>query len=145
MVWHGLRNGEFQREEVRGFSLSHKGFHAMASSCPIDFDVTRLQESVRAVYTRVARDPSGDFHFHRGLDHAVERLGYDRAELEALPRLATERFAGVGNPLALGQLAPGEHVLDHACGAGMDALLAARRVGSDGSVVGVDMTPAMRE
>jgi SAM-dependent methyltransferase len=117
----------------------------MAATCPIDFDVAHLRASVSEVYTRVAGDPTGDFHFHRGLTYAVEQLGYDRRELEALPSVATERFAGVGNPLALGRLAPGETVLDHACGAGMDALLAARRVGVAGRVIGVDMTPAMRE
>jgi len=88
---------------------------------------------------------NGDFHFHRGLEYAVELLGYDRNELEALPRASTLRFAGVGNPLAMGPLAAGEIVLDHACGAGMDLLLAARRVGSTGRVIGVDMTQAMRE
>jgi len=117
----------------------------MAATCPIDFDVTSLRESVRAVYTRVAADPTGDFHFHRGLDYAVEHLGYERAELEALPHVATERFAGVGNPLAMSALAAGQTVLDHACGAGMDLLLAARRVGNGGRAIGVDMTPAMRE
>jgi SAM-dependent methyltransferase len=116
----------------------------MAASCPIDFDIVRLEESVRAVYTRVAEDPHGDFHFHRGLDYAVERLGYDRQELEALPKLATDCFAGVGNPLALGPIANGERVLDHACGAGTDLLLAAKRVGAGGRVIGVDVTPAMR-
>src|SRR5215467_7913583 len=108
----------------------------MAASCPMDFDVARLREGVQAMYTRVATDPNGVFHFHRGIDYAVDRLGYDRTELEALPRVTTERFAGVGNPLALGQLAEGEVVLDHACGAGMDALLAARRVGPTGRVIG---------
>ncbi|HXK19210.1 MAG TPA: methyltransferase domain-containing protein [Polyangiaceae bacterium] len=117
----------------------------MAATCPIDFDVATLRESVRAVYTRVAADPSGDFHFHRGLEYAVAQLGYDRNELLALPSAATQRFAGVGNPLAMGAPAPGETVLDHACGAGMDLLLAARRVGSTGRAIGVDMTEAMRE
>jgi SAM-dependent methyltransferase len=100
---------------------------------------------VRAVYTRVATQPSGDFHFHRGVEYAVEQLGYDRQELAALPSAATERFAGVGNPLAMDALAPGETVLDHACGAGMDLLLAARRVGRSGCALGVDMTEAMRD
>ena len=117
----------------------------MAATCPIDFDIASLRESVRAVYTRVADDPSGEFHFHRGVDYAVERLGYDRRELEALPRASTQRFAGVGNPLSMGGVDPGQTVLDHACGAGMDVLLAARRVGPGGRVVGVDMTQAMRE
>jgi SAM-dependent methyltransferase len=97
------------------------------------------------VYTRVAADPTCDFHFHRGLEYAVERLGYDPTELATLPRISTERFAGVGNPLAMAPPTFGETVLDHACGAAMDLLLAARRVGSTGRAIGVDMTQAMRE
>src|SRR3954470_8813260 len=98
----------------------------MAATCPLDFDIGTLRERVRSVYSRVATDPGGDFHFHRGPDYAVRTLGYDRAELEALPARATARFAGVGNPLAIGPVVEGEVVLDHACGAGMDLLLAAR-------------------
>jgi arsenite methyltransferase len=97
------------------------------------------------MYDRLARDPNGDFHFHRGPAYAVERLRYDAAELAQLPADCTERFAGVGNPLRVGAIQPGETVLDHACGAGQDLLLAARRVGSSGRAIGVDMTPAMRE
>lgn len=117
----------------------------MAASCPIGFDVDRLREQVLATYDRVARDPHGDFHFHRGPDYAAQYLRYDRAELALLPSSATERFAGVGNPHRIGPIQPGETVLDHACGAGMDLLLAARRVGPTGRAIGVDMTPAMRE
>jgi arsenite methyltransferase len=117
----------------------------MAATCPLDFDIGTLRERVRSMYSRVATDPEGDFHFHRGLDYAVRVLGYDRADLEALPARATARFAGVGNPLAIGPVSEGETVLDHACGAGMDLLLAARRVGPSGKAIGVDVTPLMRE
>lgn len=116
----------------------------MATMAPSGFDAARLREAIRVTYERVARDPSGDFHFHRGRAYAVERLGYDRDELDALPREATDRFAGVGNPLQIGPVHAGETVLDHACGAGTDLLLAARRVGASGRAVGVDITPEMR-
>jgi arsenite methyltransferase len=117
----------------------------MAATCPLRFDVTTLHDSIRSVYTRVADDPTGDFHFHRGAAYAARALGYDPQELEALPARATSRFAGVGNPLAVARIAIGQTVLDHACGAGMDLLLAARRVGPSGRAIGVDMTPRMRE
>lgn len=116
----------------------------MAASCPQGFDVARLRMRVQETYESVARDPHGDFHFHRGLEYAVRQLGYDRAELEALPRLATDAFAGVGNPHRGGGARSGEVVLDHACGAGMDLLLAARRIGREGRAIGVDMTAGMR-
>ncbi len=116
----------------------------MAITAPSGFDVARLRDAIRTTYERVARDPSGAFHFHRGHAYAVERLGYDDAELAALPRESTARFAGVGNPLSIGAIAPGETVLDHACGAGVDLLLAARRVGPSGLAIGVDITVGMR-
>lgn len=107
-------------------------------------DPVRLGERVRETYERVAATPDAGFHFHVGLDYAVRRLGYDRAELEALPALCTSRFAGVGNPLLAGAVPAGATVLDHACGAGTDLLLAARRAGPSGRAIGVDLTPGMR-
>ena len=117
----------------------------MALTCPIGFDVNELQKQVRATYDRVVREPDGEFHFHHGLKYACEMLGYDRQELETLPEECTARFAGVGNPHRIGPIETGETVLDIGCGAGTDLLLAARRTGPQGKVIGVDMTPAMRE
>jgi SAM-dependent methyltransferase len=116
----------------------------VATTAPSGFDVASLRDAIQATYERVARDPSGAFHFHRGHAYAVERLGYDAAELAELPREATDRFAGVGNPTSLGPIELGETVLDHACGAGVDLLLAARRVGPFGRAIGVDITAGMR-
>lgn len=115
----------------------------MATTCPVGFDVERLRAQVLATYDRVAREPQGEFHFHRGPQYATRYLRYNPAELAQLPQATTARFAGVGNPLRIGPIYPGETVLDHACGAGMDLLLAALRVGREGRAIGVDMTPAM--
>ncbi|MBM3945129.1 MAG: arsenite methyltransferase, partial [SAR202 cluster bacterium] len=52
---------------------------------------------------------------------------------------------GCGNPIAIASLRPGESVLDLGSGAGLDCFLAARQVGPEGSVTGVDFTPAMIE
>jgi ubiquinone/menaquinone biosynthesis C-methylase UbiE len=117
----------------------------MAATAPLQFDSIRLRSAVAETYDRVATDPSGDYHFHRGALYARDFLGYDGDELDALPALATSRFAGVGNPLAIGPIPAGATVLDHACGAGMDLLLAARRAGPRGRAIGIDMTPAMVE
>jgi SAM-dependent methyltransferase len=114
-------------------------------SCPVDLDTQKLQAAVADMYTRVAREPEGDFHFHRGPEYASRALGYDAEELGALPERSTRSFAGVGNPLAIGPLAPGETVLDIGSGSGTDLLLAARRVGPTGRVIGVDMTEDMRD
>jgi ubiquinone/menaquinone biosynthesis C-methylase UbiE len=65
--------------------------------------------------------------------------------LSELPEEACEAFAGVGNPFYWGGPKPGERVVDLGSGAGMDPLLAALWVGSEGKVIGVDMTPEMLE
>lgn len=115
----------------------------MAAQCPVGFDVPKLRGYVRDTYRKLAEAPDADFHFHRGPEFAASLLGYDPEELAALPALATARFAGVGNPLAIAPLREGATVLDHACGAGTDLLLAARRVGPRGRAIGIDMTAAM--
>ena len=117
----------------------------MAIKCPAGFDTKYLRDKVRETYDQVAQQPDGDFHFHRGLDYACEYLKYDRKELENLPEECTSRYAGVGNPHRIGPINDGETVLDHACGAGMDLLIAAKKVGKTGKAIGVDMTPGMRE
>ena len=116
----------------------------MAAICPVGFDVERLRAQVLATYDRVAHEPHGDFHFHRGPAYAVDYLRYDPEALRSLPAECTARFAGVGNPHRIGSIESGDTVLDHACGAGMDLLLAARSCGPSGRAIGVDMTPAMR-
>lgn len=71
-------------------------------------------------------------------------IGYTDEELDAVPEGANLGL-GCGNPVALASLREGEVVLDLGSGAGFDCFLAARRVGRNGKVVGVDMTPEMIE
>jgi SAM-dependent methyltransferase len=105
-------------------------------------DPDALREQVRDKYREVAVDPHRTFHFHVGRVNAA-RLGYERDVVDALPGLAVESFAGVGNPFSLRRLQPGEHVVDVGSGAGFDSFVAAVQVGDTGFVVGVDMTPEM--
>lgn len=115
----------------------------MGFACPVDLNTKALREEVSRIYSQVAKDPGGEFHFHRGPAYAVEFLGYDPDELAALPPDCTASFAGIGNPHAIERIREGETVLDLGCGAGMDLLLAARRTGPTGKVIGVDMTKEM--
>ncbi len=73
-----------------------------------------------------------------------KRIGYSEEELRSVPEGANLGL-GCGNPVALSSLSEGETVLDLGSGAGFDCFLAARRVGSNGKVIGVDMTPEMIE
>ena len=117
----------------------------MALVCPMNFDKDKLKSEVRSTYTQVAADPAGDYHFHRGAEYAAKHLGYDLDALRALPLAATEVFCGMGNPFKMGILENGATVIDIGSGGGMDCLLAAKQVGPNGSVIGIDMTDAMLE
>jgi len=117
----------------------------MTLVCPANIDTQRLRTEISSIYGRVAVNPGEDFHFHRGPAYAADFLGYDAAELALLPGEATASFAGVGNPHAIAAPKPGETVLDIGCGAGMDLLLAARKVGPTGKAIGIDMTDHMVE
>lgn len=101
-----------------------------------------LESAVRERFRTLARDPAAEKHFPVGPESA-KRLGYPPHEIDSLPAAATESFAGVGNPFSLGELRAGQTVLDLGCGAGMDSLLAARRIGPTGKVIGVDLVEEM--
>jgi SAM-dependent methyltransferase len=103
-----------------------------------------VRSAVGQRFARLARWPDLETKFPVGPASAIE-LGYDPAEIDALPSPVTESFCGVGNPLGLGQVCLGQTVLDLGCGAGLDALLAARKVGPTGKVFGVDLCPEMIE
>jgi SAM-dependent methyltransferase len=101
-----------------------------------------LETAVKARFAALARNPAEEKRFPVGPDSA-KRLGYPAAEIDSLAPAATEAFAGVGNPFSLGELRSGQTVLDLGCGAGMDSILAARRVGPTGKVIGLDMVEEM--
>jgi ubiquinone/menaquinone biosynthesis C-methylase UbiE len=71
-----------------------------------------------------------------------KKVGYSEEEINSVPEGANLGL-GCGNPVALASLRTGETVLDLGSGAGFDCFLAASRVGKDGTVIGVDMTPEM--
>jgi arsenite methyltransferase len=107
----------------------------------VEIDLALLKSEIQKTYSAVSQEPERDFIFPTGRGWA-EDLEYP-PELGRVPDTAVESFAGVANPFSLGRLAAGERVLDLGCGAGTDSLVAAQMVGSSGSVVGIDMTPAM--
>src|SRR2546427_9909886 len=98
----------------------------MAAACPIDLDTQKLREEIRSIYARVAADPSGDFHFHRGPEYGAEFLGNDRTALAELPSESTASFAGIANPHRMGPIGERTIAAHIGCGAGIDLLPAAK-------------------
>jgi arsenite methyltransferase len=107
--------------------------------------VTTAEEIRAAVdqrFAQVARFPGQEQKFPVG-PASAKKLGYDPQEIDALPISVAESFCGVGDPLGIGNLIAGQSVLDLGSGPGLDSLLAARKVGPTGKVVGVDMCEEM--
>lgn len=93
-----------------------------------------VKELVRDAYREVDAG-SGD----------VARMLYSEEELAEVPPSVIDRALGVANHLRYAELSAGEEVLDLGCGAGIDSVLAARRVGPTGRVVALDFLPEMLE
>lgn len=101
-----------------------------------------LHEKIKQEYANVARNPHKGYHFNTGRD-AANCIGYDKALYDDLPEENIASFAGTGNPFMLGPINHRETVVDVGSGSGFDSLIASKLVGSNGRVVGVDMTPEM--
>jgi arsenite methyltransferase len=109
-----------------------------------ELDAEVLREAIQEEYAEVAANPQRGFHFYTGRPLA-RMLEYADEWLVGISESSIESFAGTGNPFSLGELRPGERVVDVGCGAGIDSLIAAKKVGPRGHVIGVDMTPSMLE
>lgn len=102
----------------------------------------QLREGVRRAYSAAAERPQDEHPFPVGRRFA-ESLGYPLDRLAALPSASVDAFSGVSNVAVFADIPAGATVLDLGCGAGLDSLLAARRVGLQGRVIGVDFSEAM--
>jgi SAM-dependent methyltransferase len=102
-------------------------------------EVTTIRETVRQRYAAAARSgPScGCGPFGGSL--------YTAQETGGAPKAAVAASLGCGVPTAVADLHEGETVLDLGSGAGADVLISARRVGSTGKAIGLDMTDEMLE
>lgn len=110
-------------------------------------DGESVKAAVREQYSKVATGEGCCSSLCGCTDNAeglAIAFGYTAEELATLPDGANLGLS-CGNPQAIAALQPGETVLDLGSGAGFDCFLAARKVGSAGQVIGVDMTDAMLE
>lgn len=102
----------------------------------------QLREGVCKAYSSAAERPQDEHPFPVGRRFA-ESLGYPQNLLASLPSVSIDAFAGVSNVAIFADIPVGATVLDLGCGAGLDSLIAAQRVGSKGRVIGVDFSEAM--
>jgi arsenite methyltransferase len=118
----------------------------------MNMDKNKIKKVVREDYARVAKRQSSccsgtpccsDTLPNNDLSEKVSRsVGYSEEELKSVPE-GSNMGLGCGNPVALSSLKEDEVVLDLGSGGGFDCFLASKRVGLNGKVIGVDMTPEM--
>ena len=108
-----------------------------------------IKNKVKEGYGRVALEnksccgaPSSCCGSSASIQTISEMIGYSKEEMSQVPEGANLGL-GCGNPVALASLKAGQTVLDLGAGAGFDCFLAAKAVGEQGRVIGVDMTPEM--
>lgn len=101
-----------------------------------------VEEALLRRFSQAALSPDGLFAYPTGRQ-GLRALAYPPDFIDSLPDEAAQCYCGVGNPFAPGLPVPGARVLDVGCGAGVDALAAARFVGTQGSVAGLEFSPHM--
>jgi arsenite methyltransferase len=120
-------------------------------------DTKDIRSFVREHYGKIAEEfkpsagsasccgpaPSASGCCSSGTSNAVKV--YETTDAAMLPEEIAGLSLGSGDPITLANLTPGQTVLDLGSGGGIDCFLAARKVGPQGRVIGVDMTPAMLE
>ena len=109
-------------------------------------DNQTIRDEVAESYTRAVKSGQGcgcGCAAPKPKGAAAALAGYSDEELGSLPRDAVESSFGCGNPVAFAEVREGETVVDLGSGAGIDLLIAAKKVGPTGKVIGVDMTDEM--
>ncbi len=101
-----------------------------------------IREAVKESYASLARNADQSCCDSAKTEKLVG-YGYSSEELQNLPETVIAMADGCGNPTALGTIRGGDSVLDLGSGGGVDVFLASRKVGPNGKVIGLDMTPDM--
>ncbi|OGL38854.1 MAG: hypothetical protein A2042_01725 [Candidatus Schekmanbacteria bacterium GWA2_38_11] len=105
-----------------------------------------VKEIVKEQYSSLVKDEGlKEKAKKKGKSEYTKAIGYKDDELKEIPMDAVEYAFGCGNPLSYAQVKEGDIVLDLGSGAGIDVLLASKKVGRKGKVIGIDMTQEMIE
>ena len=95
-----------------------------------------VTKTVKKKFSKAAYNPVADYYCP---------TGYDPKDLEHIPNEVLDVSYGCGNPAALADIQKGETIVDLGAGGGIDCFIAARKLGKEGRVIGIDMTDEMLE
>jgi MoaA/NifB/PqqE/SkfB family radical SAM enzyme/SAM-dependent methyltransferase len=113
---------------------SHGPVALTHTNCLLAAALPDSHTAVRDFYQEAAHSTKSDI---------LNPIGYPEDAIAHIPIAARLRNYGCGSPVIDANLRPGEQVLDLGCGTGVECFIAARQVGAEGRVIGVDMLEAM--
>ena len=102
-----------------------------------------IKKIVKSGYSKIAKESNSSCGCSCGSKgHNISKsIGYSDEDIDGFSE--ADLGLGCGNPVAISNIKEGDVVLDLGSGAGFDAFLAAKKVGSSGKVIGIDMTEEM--
>ncbi|MBI4848758.1 MAG: methyltransferase domain-containing protein [Nitrospirae bacterium] len=95
-----------------------------------------VTKTVKRKFSKAANMPVADYYCP---------TGYAPKDIAHIPNEVLEVSYGCGNPAALADIKEGETIVDLGAGGGIDCFIAAKKLGSKGKVIGIDMTDEMVE
>lgn len=104
------------------------------SNCVLSFNMDKSREVVRRFYGEAADEPQ---------EELCCPTSYPSEDISHIPQEVIDRFYGCGSPVSIAGIELGETLVDLGSGAGIDCFIAARKTGSSGKVIGIDMTDNM--
>ncbi|HLB95173.1 MAG TPA: radical SAM protein, partial [Nitrospiria bacterium] len=114
--------------------LGEQDVSTLHSNCVLSFDVEKPHRIVQEFYGMAAVQPQAEL---------CCPVNYEADDVRHIPSEVLERFYGCGSPVSLAGIRTGEVMVDLGSGSGIDCFIAAKKVGPEGKVIGVDMTEQM--
>lgn len=108
--------------------------YTLHSNCVLSFDVDKPRSIVREFYGRAAEEPQ---------DELCCPTKNSQEDTSHIPQEVLDRFYGCGSPTTIAKVSEGETMVDLGAGAGIDCFIAAKKVGPEGKIYGIDMTDEM--
>lgn len=124
-------NGKDKSGQGSSDSLNVRTLH---STCVLSFDVDKPRRSVRDFYGKAAEAPQ---------EELCCPTKNSKEDTDHIPQDVIDRFYGCGSPISMANIVEGETMVDLGSGAGIDCFMAAKKVGSQGKIYGIDMTDEM--
>ena len=130
----GSAISDFGIEDPQSAIRNPQSVNTLHSNCVLSFDVDKPRSIVREFYGKAAEEPQ---------EELCCPTKNSQEDTSHIPQEVLDRFYGCGSPTTIAKVSEGETMVDLGAGAGIDCFIAAKKVGPDGKIYGIDMTDEM--